>query len=225
MGMVVQVAEEGRRLVLRAVARRPLPGLDGNRPPRVRDQGAGGRLLAGAARHRHRALRVRAREAGRRCAAGLRPGRRQRAAVERRRPPSGWFAVQLPDGRTGFVVRGRRRRVRGLEGVARRSRPRTSSRPRGGSWACRTCGAAPRRRASTARASSKTVFRAERRSSCSATPTSSRTRATPVATDERPGAAEEGRRAVLRPAPRRHPHHAHGNLPRRQAVHPLRRDS
>ena len=35
------------------------------------------------------------------------------------------------------------------------SRRRPSSRPRGASWACRTCGAAPRRRGSTARAISR----------------------------------------------------------------------
>ena len=155
MGMVVRTLKSEARLVLRAVARRPLPGLDGARATSrsmTKEQARG---------IRPRAARVVVTSLFAFVGNGLRQdapavcdlvvGDVLSVAGPQGRAGS---AVQLPDGRKGFVAdadatdygRGRRR------AHARRG---TSSRPRGGSWACRTCGAAPRRKGSTARASSR----------------------------------------------------------------------
>ncbi len=63
-----------------------------------------------------------------------------------------WFAVQLPDGRKGFVSKADAADYAAWKS-SRAITPRTSSRPPAGSWECRTCGAAPPRKASTVRGS------------------------------------------------------------------------
>ena len=102
MGMGVKMLEERVRLVLRAVARRPLSRVDGAQPPRADDEGPGGCSRPRASGDRHVALRV-----------------RQGTAVPDGAPvcdlvvgdvlsttgrSAGWMAVQLPDGRKGFVA-------------------------------------------------------------------------------------------------------------------------
>ncbi len=104
MGMVVRVLKkEGGWYYVQSLDDRYLGWMETDHLAFVTKEQADA-FSQGAARHRDGALRVRAREGGRRCAAGVRPGRGQRDA-RGRTVPSGWFAVQLPDGRVGFVSR------------------------------------------------------------------------------------------------------------------------
>ena len=148
-----EAAQERRRLVLRPVARRSLPRMDGVGPP-----GASSPSNRRTLSRRSRASWSRpcSRSSGNTPRPTPRRSPISSSATFWRRPAGrgAWTSVRMADGRTGFVSGadatatgpGRRRAT---------SRPRTPSRRPAVSWACPTCGAAPPPGGSTAPASSR----------------------------------------------------------------------
>ena len=100
MGMVVKLLKTESRLVLRAVARRPVSRMDGAQPPGADDEGPGGRRGPRAEGDRHVPVRVRPRAAGAGRGARLRPRGRRRAEHDRPQRAAGW-RCSCPTGARG----------------------------------------------------------------------------------------------------------------------------